>query len=464
MLKGLLSGLKTRSAILCIVLVSNAFVWYYCADDILVDLSTSQGFPTDIFARLSVWITDFAVLIAAAFVGAQISNKLKDKSQFLVAWMVLGAALPFASLAINQQDPLSVTFLSFAFSLSLGIGLPECMGYFTGHTKVEQRGRLGGLMMLTTGAIVAIIGIIGSSEVLWQAAFMSIWRVLGLVTFIVFDKKLEKKPLEIKQSSYRTIIKQRSFLLYFAPWIMFSIVNYLTTPVRNTLFTDPNSGFQAMNPQFAVPGFAAILQVIGNILIAVFAVIGGFLIDTVGRKRVAITGFVGLGIAYAVLGMAPMSGISWYFHTAIDGVAWGMLLVLFVTTVWGDLSYEANSDKFYAMGVFPFFISRFLPLAIPNEILAAVSATTIFSFTAFFLFLAVLPLIYAPETLPEKVMKERELKTYLEKAQEIAAKVQEKDEEHTGEAHEERDEECKVEFEVLQEEAEEAESLAKEYY
>jgi hypothetical protein len=38
------------------------------------------------------------------------------------------------------------------------------------------------------------------------------------------------------------------------------------------------------------------------------------------------------------------------------------------------------------------------------------------------LFLAVLPLFYAPETLPEKVRKERELKFYVEKAQEVAQK------------------------------------------
>jgi len=31
-----------------------------------------------------------------------------------------------------------------------------------------------------------------------------------------------------------------------------------------------------------------------------------------------------------------------------------------------------------------------------------------------------LPLVYAPETLPEKTMRERELKIYVEKAQEVA--------------------------------------------
>ena len=42
------------------------------------------------------------------------------------------------------------------------------------------------------------------------------------------------------------------------------------------------------------------------------------------------------------------------------------------------------------------------------------------------LFLAVLPLVYAPETLPEKTMKDRELKKYLEKAQKIVEKEEAK--------------------------------------
>jgi MFS family permease len=449
MLKGLLSGLNSRTALLSIILVSNAFVWYYSADNILVDIS--KAFSVDSFAHLTVWTTDFAVLIAAAFFGAHISKRLGDKTRFLSAWMIAGILLPSASLFVNRNDLLSVTLLSFAFSLSLGIGLPACIGYFTAHTPVEQRGRLGGLTMLFTGITVAVIGTVGAGDILAQAAFLSVWRVVGLAAFIGLRPRPEKTSLEVKHSSYSAILKQRSFLLYFAPWIMFSIVNYMTTPVQNTIFTDPN--------------FIATLKAAENVLVAVFAVVGGFLIDTVGRKRVAITGFVALGIAYAVLGMAPTLVVSWYFHTAVDGIAWGLLLVLFVTTVWGDLSYEANSDKYYAMGVFPFFVSRFLPLAIPDEIVANIAATTIFSFTAFFLFLAVLPLIYAPETLPEKVMKERELKTYLEKAQEIAAKVQMKEEKpRQEEAPEDKDDKSCVEFEVPQENAEEAEKLAEKYY
>jgi len=95
-------------------------------------------------------------------------------------------------------------------------------------------------------------------------------------------------------------------------------------------------------------------------------------------------------------------------------------------TLWGDLSHGSSADKFYALGVMPFFASKLLELTVGSYILnvatstTQASTTTLFSLTAFFLFLAVLPLVYAPETLPEKTMRERELKIYVEKAQEVA--------------------------------------------
>jgi hypothetical protein len=49
-------------------------------------------------------------------------------------------------------------------------------------------------------------------------------------------------------------------------------------------------------------------------------------------------------------------------------------------------------------------------------------AYAIFSVASFFLFLAVIPLMFAPETLPEKTLKERELKQYVEKAKKTKEK------------------------------------------
>jgi MFS family permease len=188
---------------------------------------------------------------------------------------------------------------------------------------------------------------------------------------------------------------------------MFSLVNYLSTPVLSQII----ERFQT-----------ELLLIIRNVLMGFSAIVGGFLLDSIGRKRMAITGFIMLGFGYSFLGIYPENLFSWYFHNIVDGAAWGMLFVIFVITIWGDLSYGAPSDKYYAVGVSPFFISKFLQLTVGEYIAAIIPPSAIFSFVAFFLFLAVIPLMYAPETLPEKKLRERELRSYIEKAKKVKEK------------------------------------------
>ena len=68
--------------------------------------------------------------------------------------------------------------------------------------------------------------------------------------------------------------------------------------------------------------------------------------------------------------------------------------------------------------------------------------------------MAVIPLMYAPETLPEKTMKDRELKSYVEKAQKLAQK-------ETGKNKKQDTKETKKENEKANEETQETLSMRK---
>jgi Sec-independent protein translocase protein TatA len=134
-------------------------------------------------------------------------------------------------------------------------------------------------------------------------------------------------------------------------------------------------------------------------------------------------------------------------------------LVLFILILWGDLSFSGTSEKYYALGVIPFFVSKFLDLTIGNSLPSEIiNSPALFSFGAFFLFLAVLPLIYAPETLPEKAIKDRDLKSYVEKAKKVAMKEEKK---KTKMKTEQENEDKKEE---KNETYEEARKLAEKYY
>jgi nitrate/nitrite transporter NarK len=321
------------------------------------------------------------------------------------------------------------------------------MGYYTDTTSVNNRGKLGGITMLISGLGIFLFGVINIEDILLRVVVLSIWRFSGLALFLRNKPNQENVNKEGKQKnlSYKTIFGQRPFILYFIPWIMFSLLTYLSTPIRL---------------DFLEIQHAQYLPLIANGLFGLFAIVGGFLSDAVGRKRVTTVGFVILGLAYAIVGTFPGQLASWYFHTVADAVAWGFFFVVFVITIWGDLSYELPSDKYYAVGLLPFFISKFLQLTVEGSIIGSIAPSAIFSFTALFLFLAVLPLIYAPETLPEKHMRERELKSYIEKAKKEAEKAQKKEEE----TPQEEDEGAEVEFEANQKDYEEALKEAEKYY
>ena len=82
-----------------------------------------------------------------------------------------------------------------------------------------------------------------------------------------------------------------------------------------------------------------------------------------------------------------------------------------------------------------------------------------FSFAAFFLFAATLPLFYAPETLPEKIMKDHDLKSYIENAKKKAAK-------EAGKVHKKNKDENPKTSEPAEKDTnyEEAKKLAEKYY
>ncbi|MCK4482464.1 hypothetical protein KAU55_04510, partial [Candidatus Bathyarchaeota archaeon] len=264
------------------------------------------------------------------------------------------------------------------------------MAEFADCTAVENRARLGGITLLLIMGFGALTTSLITEDIVTSLLFLVGWKGLGLIAFF-FISSVKRNVRKEYGITFISIIKERSFVLYAVPWTMFCLVNYLGASISTEIHGEE---------------FIYLSIVIGNVLAGVFAIAGGFLSDIIGRKRITIVGFVMLGLGYAVLGIYPSSLFCWYFYVVIDGIAWGMLYVIFVTTIWGDLAYGKPSEKYYALGSLPYLLSSFLNLTLGPFIAYNISRYAIFSFAAFFLFLAVLPLMFAPETLPEKKMKE----------------------------------------------------------
>jgi MFS family permease len=424
-------------------LVANAVVWYFFAAYILQENMSKVA--TNFLGVQLIWGIYFGTLAASLIVGAKLTNKI-ERQKLFVFWTLLGVASPAVLLILNFAEVRVAMFVAIIFAASAGLGMPNCMEYFVRSTNTASRGRYGGLILLLSFSCLFLLLMINGGIVL-TASISIVWRLFGLLG--VFTARPFKEVKEkIVNVSYSAVLSQRSFILYLIPWAMFSLVNNLVIPIQNNILT------QAVN---------ANLQIIEDAVIALSAVAAGFLIDRAGRKPVAVSGFVLLGIGYGFLGLFPKEMISWYFYSVFDGISWGILFVLFVVCVWGELNPNAPTDKYFAIGILPFFIAEFMSHALTNYISLGISANALFSFVAFFLFVAVLPLLYAPETLPEKLMKDRELKGYVEKAikqaQKETGKNQMKDSVKTDNEHAELKEESEESSEYK-----EALKLAEKYY
>ena len=278
---------------------------------------------------------------------------------------------------------------------------------------------------------------ISSANVSYQFLVLAAWRLVGILS--IFFWAPHEKVVEERRIHLLGIIRERTVFLYFVPWFLFTIVNFVEQPLLEQHFG------ANLYSQYMMAGI---------LITSVSAFLGGAICDYKGRKVSGILGFILLGIGYAFLTLLPGTQVSQILWTLLVGVAWGVLYVTFIFVVWGDISEGKTQEKYYLLGGMPFLLSNLISVLV-KPFAEFVPITASFSLASFFLFLAILPLLYAPETLPEKVMKDRELKNYIEKAQKEVEKSQKK--------QSDKSEKSKEELEESPEDAE-ARKLAEKYY
>jgi MFS family permease len=382
-----------------IFVVFNSFVWYIFAYQ-LMNNKIIDGFDeqTGIFLFSCYYIC----LAISAVIGAKIIPKFRVKA--LVIWVLFGGISTSLLFFIPNQGLIVSAIITSIFGISVGIGLPSCLSFFAESTKIDNRSFAGGIIWSLVGVFVLglafIFTILGVLEFL---ILITIWRFLG-ISFKLLNKSSEKSDIQ-KAPSYFKLLKDRKIQLYLFPWIMFTIINFAEAPMIEAVIG---------------PDIFPLLQLVTWFLVGIFAIIGGYIADIVGRKRVIIAGFVMLGIEYAAMSTFSTE-FAGYLFIFLDGVSWGLLLSVFFMSLWGDLGQYHVKEKYYVLGGLPYLLANFLYVLI-KPITNPINAASAFTVASFFLFLAILPLIYTTETLPEKKIKERELKNYLENAQKIKNK------------------------------------------
>ena len=392
-------------------------VWrdFFPAFIIVVNSLTWNTLAYAIFSNtinnLSISPVETLTLFGVHYFGVSISAILgsiffpRARKISLSLWMLAGTFISILLITIPNNDSLVNVLISFFFGVSIGAGLPSSLAYFADATIVENRGFFGGISFFFVGLVTmlfAVTAFLLSNIVV--VLMITIWRTIGLVLFL-FTFKDTRAEHRQNVSSYSHILGKRELFLYLMPWVMFCLVNWMEAPLLENLFGELHS-------------------LIGFIEVAIaglFALAGGIIADFSGRKRVIIIGFIILGVEYAVLSLLSGMPVSWYIYTAFDGIAWGMFASVFFMTIWGDLAGDYVKEKYYVAGGLPYLLASFLSILVKPYV-GIIPLGTAFSLASFFLFLAVIPLMYAPETLPEKKIREKELRKYIEKAKKLKEK------------------------------------------
>jgi MFS family permease len=383
--------------------VANFYSWFFPLyiyyQGILGNLLTDYG----LFEYVSGVL--FLSALASALIGVSLVEKTKSRNKILYSWMALGIIasllLGFVPMAKNSSY---LYLVSIVLGASLGLGFPSLLAYFADHND-NNRGRRAGFTFFASGLGIVSAGL---ATVLLpfiaNVTIFAVWRAVGCVVF------LSLRPKEIEEVrtrvTFRSILEQKAFLLYFIPWIMYCIINYFEASLLKAFF-GPEFSYFVPVAEYAIGG--------------AIAFIGGYVSDLIGRKIVIAFGFATLGIGYAILGLFPYNKISWYSYVVVDSISVGIFALAFFIVIWGELAADKPKEKYFLVGAMPYLILSYLGIVLQPYI-QSIPVSSAFSLAAFFLFLAILPLMYAPETLPEKQIKDRELRQYVEKARKAKEK------------------------------------------
>jgi MFS family permease len=163
---------------------------------------------------------------------------------------------------------------------------------------------------------------------------------------------------------------------------------------------------------------------IGSILrfvfIAVFGFVTGIVADRFGRKRPLIIGLAMFYSSFALVGF-EMNSVTALIFYLVTGVAWGSLLVVFLS-VPGDLSTSSSRAKYYAAGtMLPIIILLGVTSGPTPDWLSNLAKSPALVVVNFALFLTILPILRAKETLPTDKIKAREMKEHIDKLGKVIA-------------------------------------------
>jgi MFS family permease len=310
---------EIRGSLSSLLLLINSVVWFSVSWFVIEGLMGEASVNTVLLVSSSY----FGALLVSAIIGATLLNKKLREKRPLLSWVLLGAVACVLSAALApERNSINLVFVSIPLGALAGLGIPTCLALFSKVTRTKSRGRNGAIAFFLIQAFTVLIFMpISSANMDYQFLVLAAWRLVGVLCVLFWMP--HEGVAEERQIQLLDIIRERTFFLYFIPWFLFTIVNFVEQPLLEHYF-----GAELYN----------LYMMAGILIISVSAFLAGAICDFKGRKVSGILGFILLGISYAFLTLLPETQVSQILWVLLVGVAWGLLYVTFILVVWGDIS------------------------------------------------------------------------------------------------------------------------------
>jgi MFS family permease len=340
-------------------------------------------------------------MLVSAFGAGYLIDRLLKRIIFIWGSTLLASVLTYAFLGVS--DFLVLLPVSLAMGVVAGVCPAAWGAFFADNSQPEDRGRIMGVSVAFSMPIAYLFLIARSSGVL--ASSSTEFIVIGtlyLITLLTFFLKPREKDEEIRSARRRGGASLKQTIFYSGPVFLFYIVaGVLFSIVFPTIQDNVSSG---------------VFYLSWGIPFVVGAVVGGVLLDSMGRRFPTIVGLAITGVSLAVLSLI---GIKDGFVSIIPLSVGFAIVTVFSFVIWADLAPVKSRGLYYGLGFGLIAGGLLVGLMGVGTSFGSVAVDKIKSYMLYSsvaLFLCIPPLIQAEDALPKEVIEKRQMEEHLRRA------------------------------------------------
>lgn len=397
-------GISGRRLFAITIINAGTLSWYmYFANSVGASIMF-QNFTPDLSLVNVGNALFFLTAGVSAFAGVVFSKRISNPN-FLWVWTLFGALS--SAMTLFFKGDIFIFIFGPLLGIAMGLGFPYSFSLLASHTKLEQRGRAAGIMIFETFVLALAAGFVANQFNLGVNGNVAVLVVLKCTSFlglatgeISFSSKSDNQLLS--ESKIRIREKNKNFLMYLIPWVLFMITVVL---IDHIVWPSLEQDIQLRTALHGTP-----YAYVGT---TIMALVAGFFADRFGRKIPIFLGLAVLGFSSTMLGSA-LSPETVFIHRMAIGVAFGFLMTSY-SIIPGDLSEKFNAEKYYAFAVIVPLLIYFSLGALPQYFGASATAVSVSWILTSLIFCSIAPVVLAKETLKEEKIRERQMKEYVEK-------------------------------------------------